>query len=319
MKDIWEFKDVGKRNLICYNSESIRHPAKMELNMCRKIIKLYSKPGDLILDPMAGIGSTVVEGMILGRNVFGVEYEDKFVKLAAKNISKVEKSMGFMNSLGSGKVVQGDSRVLSKVLINDYDSIIFSQPYANENKGMGLNKRKQEGKLTKDDIRMGNCVNTISEDKNNIDNIKNYGCVDTIITSPPFADQEWIKKHAPRKHTSELYSENKNDKKQLGNLKGKTYLSEMLKIYFECYKVLKPNGYLVLVTKNFVRKGERVRLDLDTIKLCEQAGFKIFARHYRKINNPSFWITNAIQKFEKKFPGKPHPYPLTEDVLVFKK
>ena len=58
---------------------------------------------------------------------------------------------------------------------------------------------------------------------------------------------------------------------------------------------------------------------MDTIGLCEAAGFQFIRRHYRKINNPSFWITNAIQKWEKKFPDKPHPYPLEEDVLVFQK
>lgn len=72
------------------------------------------------------------------------------------------------------------------------------------------------------------------------------------------------------------------------------------------------------ITKNFVRKGEQIRLDLDTIKLCEAAGFKFHTRHYRLIKNPSFWITNAIQKWEKKHKEK-HPYPLEEDILVFQK
>ena len=87
-KDIWKFDDYGKRNLICYCSESIRHPAKMELSLCREIIKRYSKKGDLILDPMCGIGTTIIEGMLLGRNVIGIEYEQKFVDLAKKNIEK---------------------------------------------------------------------------------------------------------------------------------------------------------------------------------------------------------------------------------------
>ncbi len=85
MKDIWKFKLVGKRNKICYTEESIRHPAKMELNMCRQIIKLYSKKGDLILDPMAGIGTTIIEGILLGRNVIGIEYEQKFCDMANQN------------------------------------------------------------------------------------------------------------------------------------------------------------------------------------------------------------------------------------------
>ena len=81
MKDIWEFNDYGKRNLICYTSESIRHPAKMELSLCREIIKRYSKLGDTILDPMAGIGTTIIEGMLLGRNVIGIECEQEIMNI----------------------------------------------------------------------------------------------------------------------------------------------------------------------------------------------------------------------------------------------
>jgi len=37
-----------------------------------------------------------------------------------------------------------------------------------------------------------------------------------------------------------------------------------------------------------------------------------------ELTNPSFWITNAIQKWEKNH-KESHPYPLVEDVLVFRK
>jgi len=264
-KDIWTFPVNSKRNTICYIPESIRHPAKMCLLTCRKIIKLYSKKGELILDPMAGIGSTIIEGMILGRNVIGVEYEKKFVDLAEKNIVKTKKSMKFMNTLGNGKIIKGDSRELSKLKYDgDIDSVIFSPPFADSLAGS-----------SKDD------TTKFSHGSAG----KDYG----------------------------------DDPENIGNKSGKNYLTEMLKIYQECFKVLKPEGFMALVTKNFVRKGEQIRLDLDTIKLCESAGFSLHCRHYRLIKNPSFWITNAIQKWEKKHTDKPHPYPLEEDILVFKK
>jgi len=301
-KDIWIERDFSKRNTICYTKESIRHPAKMNLDMCRKIIKLYSKPGDVILDPMVGIGTTIIEGMILGRNVVGVEYEQKFADLVQQNIDKTNKSMGFMKSLGTGQVIKGDSRKLNELIKEKVNSVMFSPPFANGNVGGGIAKRMREGKKGEQDKYGGlNQAQPLSKDKNNIDNIKGYGEVDAIITSPPFVNA------------------NPNDKKQLANLEGKNYLTEMLIIYKECFKVLKQDGFMVLVIKNFVRAGVQIRLDLDTIRLCEAAGFKYIKRHYRLIKNPSFWITNAIQKWEKKHTGVPHPYPLEEDILVFKK
>ena len=179
MKDIWLFKKLGKRNKICYTEESIRHPAKMELNMCREIIKRYSKSGDLILDPMAGIGSTIIEGMILNRNVIGIEYEEKFVDMAKNNIEKTSKSLKFMKNLGKGQVIKGDSRELSK-LVKSVDKIFFSPPFADQiSKGTDPEKFGNKGNWRVDE--------GYSDDKENIGNLK-PGDIDSIITSPPFED-----------------------------------------------------------------------------------------------------------------------------------
>ena len=70
---------------------------------------------------------------------------------------------------------------------------------------------------------------------------------------------------------------------------------------------------MILVTKNFIRNKAVVRLDTDTIKLCERAGFKYLERHYRRLPAQSFWRTIYHQK---------HPEVeqiLNEDVLVLEK
>jgi len=38
-------------------------------------ISTYSAPGELVLDPMAGSGTTLIEGYLLGRRVCGVELD----------------------------------------------------------------------------------------------------------------------------------------------------------------------------------------------------------------------------------------------------
>jgi hypothetical protein len=48
-----------------------RYPARFSPSFPRALIKALSKPGDWILDPFAGGGTTLVEAMALGRNVVG--------------------------------------------------------------------------------------------------------------------------------------------------------------------------------------------------------------------------------------------------------
>ena len=46
-------------------------------------ITRYTTPGDLVADPMCGIGTTLVEAAYLGRHGLGVEYEARWARLAA--------------------------------------------------------------------------------------------------------------------------------------------------------------------------------------------------------------------------------------------
>jgi len=77
--------------------------------------------------------------------------------------------------------------------------------------------------------------------------------------------------------------------------------------------VLRPGGLLILVTKNFIRNKKEVRLDEDTMKLCDQAGFQFVERHYRKLSMQSFWRVIYRQKYPDA------PVLDKEDILVFKK
>ena len=70
---------------------------------------------------------------------------------------------------------------------------------------------------------------------------------------------------------------------------------------------------MILVTKNFIRDKRIIRLDEDTIKLCEKAGFSFVERHHRKLPAQSFWRVIYYQKY---------PYVERiehEDILVFGK
>src|ERR1700690_2893090 len=58
------------------------HPGKMLPELARRIITEYSTPGQLIVDPLAGIGTTIVEAALLDRRAAGIELEDRWAALA---------------------------------------------------------------------------------------------------------------------------------------------------------------------------------------------------------------------------------------------
>lgn len=400
-----------------FTEESTTHPAKMNLNLLRWILETYTEPREVVLDPMAGTGSTIILAALMGRHGVAVEYEPRFCDMIRANIKLTERQ-ATLAPKGRMICIQGDARELSK-LLKESDTIITSPPYSGSETETGGIKGKRGGDSK---LRVKKNYSEVSEE--NIGRLP-HGDIDAVITSPPYEglvpaqDEGWLEEHwddeskspkhktmrfgksmrgYPKKVdtvvTSPPYSEGtgygggpasekltrekrtyltgskayskpldivvtsppyegsvdakgdpvrraermkeagldpktivggkarcgeidwrySDDSGNIGNLKSETYLQAMLQVYSECWEVLKPNGgKLIVVIKNFIRDKQVVRLDLDTVKLCEAAGFRLADHWYFKLPTRSFWRI----LYHKKHPQVPEVE--YEDVLVFDK
>jgi len=439
-----------------FTDESITHPAKMNLRLLSWILENFTKKGDLVLDPMAGTGSTIILAAIMGRHGIAVEYEPRFCEMIRENI-KLTLRQATLTPKGRMTCIQGDARELSK-LLKESDAIITSPPFGPSTRGGGIFKEgyKAPGEEEVSDPGLPERhARPLSDDPRNIDNLE-YGEVDAVVTSPPYSltregsdriatgidvktgkslwnktgsefsegniqklphgdvdavitsppyegsvpayDEGWLEEHwddesdspkhktmrfgrsmrgypkkvdavvtsppygnrladdvvqdgdearmsyrqaidsivtsppyeqtasskqhgrDPKPHLAQggIGCENINigyseDSDNIGNLKSESYLEAMLQCYREFYKVLKFEGIMILVTKNFIRNKAVVRLDLDTIRLAEDVGFILKDRLYFKLPTRSFWRI----LYHKKYPDVPEiEY---EDVLIFEK
>lgn len=132
-----------------YTPESITHPGKMLPTIARYAINTYTDPGDLVLDPMAGIGTTMVEAMHLDRHGVGVEYEDRWAALGAVNVALAEKQ----GASGTGVIYTGDSRNLPTLLPPQMRGtialVITSPPYGSSTHGHVRTPGARRGKVRK--------------------------------------------------------------------------------------------------------------------------------------------------------------------------
>jgi tRNA G10 N-methylase Trm11 len=97
--------------------------------IARYAIDAYSRPGDVVVDPMCGIGTTLVEAVHLGRDAVGIEYEPRWADLARANLTYA-KARG---AGGAGRVYAGDGRDLPRFLpVNLHGQVglvLTSPPY----------------------------------------------------------------------------------------------------------------------------------------------------------------------------------------------
>ncbi len=75
---------------ICLGAERIKqpkHPAQKPLKLLKHLIGIASNPGDLVLDPFMGVGSTGVAALELGRRFLGMEIDPGYFGAAQHRLA----------------------------------------------------------------------------------------------------------------------------------------------------------------------------------------------------------------------------------------
>ncbi len=64
------------------------HSAVFPLDLPEWFIKLFTKPGDVVLDPFVGSGTTALAAIELGRNFVGIDINSEYVTLSRERIKE---------------------------------------------------------------------------------------------------------------------------------------------------------------------------------------------------------------------------------------
>lgn len=70
------------------NGEGREHPTQKPLWLMDELVSLHTKPGDLVLDPFCGSGTTLVAAKRLGRRAVGIEQDERYAEAAARRLSQ---------------------------------------------------------------------------------------------------------------------------------------------------------------------------------------------------------------------------------------
>lgn len=62
------------------------HPTQKPLSALQPLIESFTKPGDIVLDPFAGSGSTCIAAMLAKRRYLGIELDSKYHAAALKRM-----------------------------------------------------------------------------------------------------------------------------------------------------------------------------------------------------------------------------------------
>jgi len=73
---------------VCYNKD---HSAAFPMELPTWFINLFTQPGDIVLDPFLGSGTTAIVSSLLNRHYIGIDIDRNYVKSVQKTIDKLNK------------------------------------------------------------------------------------------------------------------------------------------------------------------------------------------------------------------------------------
>lgn len=105
-----------------------QHPAPFSFQDVARLVRFFTKQGELVLDPFVGVGSTLKASAIEGRRGIGIELNKKYAALARLRL-KTELN-GEPSVCREQTVIRGDARTaLPKLSAESVKLVVTSPPY----------------------------------------------------------------------------------------------------------------------------------------------------------------------------------------------
>lgn len=108
ISDVWDIPFLNPKA-----KERAGYPTQKPILLLERIILLTTSPGDFVLDPFCGSGTTLVAAELLGRNSLGIEIGEEAVELANQRLKQPVKTSSELLRKGRESYFQSDEDALA--------------------------------------------------------------------------------------------------------------------------------------------------------------------------------------------------------------
>lgn len=109
--------------------KKILHPACFPESIASEFIEFFTKPGQVVLDPFLGTGSSIIASKQLNRHGVGIEIYKKYAELSKERIANVNGNVKTLVINGNSKDIK---KIFQKFSLPKADFCITSPPYWNQ-------------------------------------------------------------------------------------------------------------------------------------------------------------------------------------------
>jgi adenine-specific DNA-methyltransferase len=90
--NVWAAPQCGAGERLRLGNGDTAHVAQKPLEIIRRIIRASSNPGDVVIDPFCGVGTTAVACAELGRDCIGIEIDPEYFAIAERRIAEAQRN-----------------------------------------------------------------------------------------------------------------------------------------------------------------------------------------------------------------------------------
>lgn len=101
MQQEWEEGMWDVPNCKANHPEKTAHPAQFPIEVAERCVLAFTNEGDWVLDPYAGVGSTLLAAMKNNRRAMGAEKEASYIKIAKKRIQLLQEGKLPVRKIGT--------------------------------------------------------------------------------------------------------------------------------------------------------------------------------------------------------------------------
>ncbi|OGO20260.1 MAG: hypothetical protein A2Z15_05675 [Chloroflexi bacterium RBG_16_50_11] len=140
VSDVWT--DIHR---IRHNVRRDEHPCQLPIPLLERIVLMSTDPGDIVLDPFLGTGTTAIAAKALGRHFVGIELDPEYASLAKDKIEKVRETtyQGYFVSYFLGKIQSIRDVDTTKIFPPQLTSIEKKRMRENGNNGHSHNEYEE--------------------------------------------------------------------------------------------------------------------------------------------------------------------------------
>lgn len=106
-----------------------RHPATFSEVDIERLITLFTKSGEVVLDPFAGVGSSLVAALRTDRRGVGIELSPEWAEIASERLRIEAERLGAEPGSGPEVVVGDSGSVIGRLPAQSVDYVVTSPPY----------------------------------------------------------------------------------------------------------------------------------------------------------------------------------------------